>query len=200
MTKPQQIPARLRKEYSTIVQIRRCIRFPISCLNITIMLYSCQAMISLPSRPTSLPSRPAPAVISTYPRCHLDRRERSQTRLGLGSSKTKTRFLASLRNDSGGIIRSFTLSGTSRFLAGARNDSGEPVIATYPRCHLDLPPLSSRPQGEISNRAWNGLRQRNNKRFLAPLRNDSGGSIAPFALAGTTRFLAIARNDKDKRK
>ena len=122
------------------------------------------ALPPLSSRPTPavistfplLSSRPSPAVIAAFPRCHLDRRERSQTGLGIGSSKAKTRFLASLRNDSGGIIQSFALTGTMRFLTPLRNDRrGD--------CHLDLPPLSSRPQGEILNRAWNRLRQSKNQ-------------------------------------
>ena len=53
------------------------------------------------------------------------------------------RFLASLRNDSGGGSMVFALpgnNGISRFALFT-------VIATYPRCHLDLPPPSSRPQG-----------------------------------------------------
>ena len=136
-----------------------------------------------------LSSRPAPAVIATCPRCHrglpppssrpspcchLDRRERSQTGLGMDSGKAKTRFLASLRNDSGGSIPTFTLSGTTSTAASPcpRCHRGLPplssrpapaVIAAYLRCHLGLPPLSSRPKGEISNRAWNGLRQSKNK-------------------------------------
>ncbi|KGO33054.1 hypothetical protein JT06_16790, partial [Desulfobulbus sp. Tol-SR] len=49
------------------------------------------------------------------------------------------------------------------------------ATATFPRCHRDLPPLSSRPQGEISNRTWNGLRQmnseKNNRVIRTSLRN-----------------------------
>ena len=63
------------------------------------------------------------------------------------------------------------------------------VISTIPRCHLDLPPLSSRPAGEISNRPWRHPPQEK-ARFLASLRNDNGGGFTPFALPGTTRFLA----------
>jgi len=37
-------------------------------------------------------------------------------------------------------------------------------------------------------------------RFLAALRNDSGGGSATFALAGMTRFLAGARNDREKKR
>ena len=82
---------------------------------------------------------------------------------------------------------------------------------------LDLPPLSSRPQGEISNRPRSIPRKEQRDfslrfemttgaasrpsplsgttRFLAPLRNDSGGGISAFALSGTMRFLAPLRND-----
>jgi hypothetical protein len=62
--------------------------------------------------------------MSTFPRCHLDQRERSQAaiiRPKKGILDT-TRFLASLRNDRGGVISSFALPGTARFLAVARND------------------------------------------------------------------------------
>jgi len=101
------------------------------------------------------------AVISTYPRCHLNlpplssrpspavistARERSHAaiirpRKGILGVM---RFLASLRNDSGAVISSFALPGTTRF-----RPSGT-VIAPFPHCRLALPPLSSRPQGEIS--------------------------------------------------
>jgi hypothetical protein len=37
-------------------------------------------------------------------------------------------------------------------------------------------------------------------RFLASLRNDSGGVIKSFALPGTTRFLASAKNDREKKE
>ena len=57
-------------------------------------------------------------------------------------------------------------------------------IATFPRCHLDQRERSHaaiiRPKKGILG----------NMRFLASLRNDSGGGIAPFALPGTRGFLA----------
>jgi len=45
------------------------------------------------------PPRPIPAVISTCPRCHLDRQGEIFSGPDLNG---KTRFLAALRNDSGG--------------------------------------------------------------------------------------------------
>jgi hypothetical protein len=47
----------------------------------------------------------------------------------MGSGKGTTRFLAPLRNDSGGSIQYFALTGTSKFLAGVRNDSGGSIAA-----------------------------------------------------------------------
>ena len=80
----------------------------------TLSAHSSHCHLNLPP----LSSRPAPAAIPTYPRCHLDRRERSHAViirpkkgiLGI------TRFLASLRNDRGGLEM------TTR---EARNDSGD---------------------------------------------------------------------------
>jgi len=73
-------------------------------------------------------------VASTNPRCHLDRRERSHAVI-IRSEKSifgNTRFLASLRNDSGGGISSSALPGTTRFLAIARNDKrGRLEMTTY---------------------------------------------------------------------
>jgi len=106
-------------------------------------------------------------VISTFPRCHLDRRERSHAAI-IRSGKGilgNMRFLASLRNDSEDVIKSFALPGKTRFLASARNDRKKKrndssgyldlpplvistfnlVIATFLAVHLDHPPLSSRP-------------------------------------------------------
>ena len=54
------------------------------------------------------------------------------------------------------------------------------VIATTPRCHLDR---RERSHAAII-RLTKGIP--GNTRFLAPLRNDSGGGITPFALTGTT--------------
>ena len=161
--------------------------FPYRCLD---LLPQSSCPFTLSSRPApaviaacprchrALPppsSRPAPAVIATCPRCHrglpppssrpspcchLDRRERSQTGLGIGSGKAKTRFLAPLRNDSGGIIKSFSLSGTlcalttsvaspyprrHRYLPPPSSRPAPAVIATYPRCRRGLPPPSSLP-------------------------------------------------------
>jgi len=68
-------------------------------------------------------------------------------------------------------------------------------IATLPRCHLDQRERSHaaiiRPKkGSLGNTRF----------FLASLRNDSGGGIMAFALPGTTRFLASARNDREKKR
>ena len=110
-----------------------------------------------------LSSRPTPAVIS-------NRRERSHAviirpKKGIPGVM---RFLAPLRNDSGGSVMTFALPGTARFLAPLRNDSGGGIMA------FALPGTA---------------------RFLAPLRNDSGGGFMAFALPGTARFLAPLRND-----
>ena len=51
------------------------------------------------------------------------------------------RFLASLRNDNGGGVAAFALPGTS-----------STFIAAIHHCRFDQPPLSSRPEGEISCR------------------------------------------------
>jgi len=59
----------------------------------------------------------------------------------------KTRFLASLRNDSGGGISAFALPGTPGFLASLRNDRSKAVISTAGRDLLlsgqrrELPPF-----------------------------------------------------------
>ena len=90
-----------------------------------------------------------PVVISTYPLLS----SRPQGEISTGSDLNKnTRFLASLRNDSGGIIQSFALTGTMRFLTPLRNDRrGD--------CHLDLPPLSSRPTPAVISTAGRDLKQ-----------------------------------------
>jgi len=67
-----------------------------------------------------------PAVISTCPRCHLERSERSHAAIIRPKEGIlgNTRFLASLRNDSGGCISAFALSGTTRFLAALEMTGG----------------------------------------------------------------------------
>jgi len=123
-----------------------------------------------------------------------------------------TRFLASLRNDSGGGIMTFALPGTVRFLASLRNDSGGGIMAfalpgmtrfrpsctvasTYPRCHLD--------RRERSHAALSASRKASslgNTRFLASLEmaevarldkdeNDRFGPVAAdFSLHGGINF------------
>ena len=75
-----------------------------------------------------------------YPLCHLDQRERSPAVI-IRSEKGilgTTRFLASLRNDSGGSIMSFALPGTLCALTFS-------VASPNPRCPLAQPPLPPRP-------------------------------------------------------
>ena len=100
----------------------------------------------------ALPSRPIPAVISTA-------RERSHAALSAlrkASSLGNTRFLASLRNDSGVGIMTFAISGTTRSFA---------VVSTCPRGHLDRKgeissrPDSHPPQGKISSSAMHVCRK-----------------------------------------
>jgi hypothetical protein len=103
-------------------------------------------------------------VLSTYPRCHLDQRERSHAaiiRLKEGILGN-TRFLASLRNDRGGGISTIALPGMTSFrpsctilatflhyprdLPALSSRPSCTVASTFPRCPLDIPPLSSRTQ------------------------------------------------------
>ena len=114
------------------------------------------------------------------------------------------RFLASLRNDSGGGIKSFALPGTTRIVistcprlsalsCSAISTCPRPfahscsAIATCPRCHLDRRERSH----AVIIRPKKGIL--GNTRFLASLRNDSGGACndsggvsTAFALPGTT--------------
>ena len=92
-------------------------------------------------------------------------------------------------------------------------------LRNFHNCHLDLSPLSSRPffqsprpslqssrpsHAVISTarershaaiiRTWKGILGA--MRFLASLRNDSGGGIIASALPGTTRFLLPVETTK----
>ncbi|MBB5348092.1 hypothetical protein HNQ81_001823 [Desulfoprunum benzoelyticum] len=160
--------------------------------------------------PLQLPSsRPTPAVISTNPRCHLDRRERS--------SFARERQDFSLRFEMTAGAGSWTLPyrehralsprPTPWFMPFSfrhrdqppdscpfsfRHRDQSPGSCPFSFRHLDQPPLSSRPQGEI-------FFCHGTTRFLAALRNDSGGGGVAFALSGMTRFLAALRNDRGKK-
>jgi len=61
-------------------------------------------------------------------------------------------------------------------------------IATFPRCHLDLPPLSSRPSPAVISNAVRDLLPRK-EGFLAGARNDKG------ALDMTESTLGITGNE-----
>ena len=115
-----------------------------------------------------LSSRPTPAVIATCPRCHLDRRERSlQGRISAERQDFSLRF----EMTAGEASRPSPYRELQYFSPAFKMTAGYhqvllPIGNTLrPNnlCRLDLPPLSSRPQGEISNRAWNGLRQSKDK-------------------------------------
>ncbi|WP_221270850.1 hypothetical protein, partial [Desulfoprunum benzoelyticum] len=61
---------------------------------------------------------PSASVISTNPRCHLDQPPLSSRPQGeIFFCQGTTRFLAALRNDGGGGIMDFALSGTSSTVA-----------------------------------------------------------------------------------
>ena len=241
--------------------------FALSCSDIATVprLFVLHVLISRPSPAFSffmfchrnlppLSSRPTPAVISTAGR-DLKQAWESFT-------AEKNRFLASLRNDSGGGVLACALSGTTGFLASLRNDSGGGIlactlpgttgfpatldigknrkdrgrmtprpapavtttcsgchrdllrmsprpapcpftlsccdIATTPRCHRDLPPLSSRPTPAVISTAGRDLKQAwesftaEKNRFLASLRNDSGGWDLGLRPTGNNRISRYA--------
>ena len=160
-------------------------------------------------------SRPSPTVITTFPCCHLDQRERSHAAIIRPKKGIlgDTRFLASLRNDSGGGIMTFALPGTMRFLAsleitkvGDRNDKkgryDRERIPNDRGGYRDLPPLSSRPTGEIScgHHPLQERHPRQHEIFRWRFEMTGRGGIMTFALSGITRFFACARYDSwDKR-
>jgi len=121
--------------------------------------------------------------IATFPRCHLDQRERSHAAIIRPKKGIlgDTRFLASLRNDSGGGIMAFALPGTTRFLAS-----------------LDMTGLSSRPSPTVMATNGRDLMQPSSapRKASSATRDFSlrfemtGRGIMAFALPGTTRFLA----------
>jgi len=146
-----------------------------------------------------------PIVVATIPHCHLDRRERSHAAI-IRTEKgilENTRFLASLRNDSGGWSMAFALPGINgipRFalvtfiathpclfaLSCSALSTFPIVVATIPHCHLDR---RERSHAAII-RTEKGIL--GNTRFLASLRNDSGGWSMAFALPGNNGIPRFA--------
>ena len=131
-------------------------------------------------------SRPTPAVISTAGR---DPVQQSTTAKN-NPSQVNTRFLASLRNDSGGSLTSAALPGTSGFISSAQNDSAEASSRPTPA----VISTAGRDPVQQSTTAKNNPSQVNT-RFLASQRNDSGGSLTTAALPATPRILPNAQND-----
>ena len=157
---------------------------------------SCLLVISSDSEK----SRPSWQEISPFPRCHLDRKGEISSRPGSNPQQEKTDFSLRFEMTEGMLSRpspyreqrdfSLAIEMTRKML-----EMTVVGIATLPRCHLDQRERSHaaiiRPKkGSLGNTRF----------FLASLRNDSGGGIMAFALPGTTRFLASARNDREKKR
>ena len=140
-----------------------------------------------------LSSRPVPAVASTCPRCRLDLSPLSSRPQGeiLNLPRTIPRseqqdFSLRFEMTAGVTLHPSPYREHFSPLHPLSPGPTPAVASTYPRCHLDLPPLSSRPQGEILNLPRN-----------IPRREQQDFSLRFEMTAGVTSWPSPYREQRD---